>query len=80
MANEIEQDEPSAESAHVPNDARQLAFREVMAKMHGEGHIGRRQRIAQCVGLDYRNGRGDSRMRSEVSTHHFNPQPAPHLF
>jgi hypothetical protein len=42
VANQIEQDEPAAESAHIPNEVRQLAFQQVVAEVHAERHVGNR--------------------------------------
>ena len=55
VTNEIEKDESPAESTHVANETYQIALGQVMAEVHGKCYIGKRQRIAYCVGFDYRN-------------------------
>jgi hypothetical protein len=51
VADEVKKYEPAANSSHVPNEARQIALAKMMAKVHGESYIGKRQRVGQCVRL-----------------------------
>jgi hypothetical protein len=80
VTNEVEKNESPAESAHVTNEVHQIAFAKVMAQVHGERDIGKRQRVVQCVGLNYRNWRGDTGVGIDVHANNFDPEPAPDLF
>jgi hypothetical protein len=49
LANQIEKNESPAVSPHVANRMRQIAFAEMMAQVHGEGDVGKWQRVAPRV-------------------------------
>jgi hypothetical protein len=80
VPDEIEQDEPAAEPAHIPDEIRQIAFRKVMAQVHRECHICERQRVAPGVCPHDRDGRGNRRMGPQVHANRSHPQHAPYSF
>lgn len=76
VTNQIEEDEAAAEASHVANQVGKVAFGEVMAEVHGKGHVGGRQRVAPRVGLKNGNGCGDAGVRVNVYAYDVNPEPA----
>ena len=79
MADEVQKDESAAEPAHVTNEARQIAFAQVMAEVHGECYVGEWQRVANCIGLAYRNRCGNGRARGQVHAGGFHTEPVHHV-
>ncbi len=76
MANQVEEDEASAESSHVANQVGEIVFAKVMAEVHGKGYVGNRERVAARVGLKDGNGRGDTGVRINVYAYDIDPEPA----
>jgi hypothetical protein len=80
VANEVEKNESAAESSDVANQARQIALAKMMAEVHAEGDIGKRQGVTHCVGLQYGNWRGDTGVRVDVRSNNLHAEPASYFF
>jgi hypothetical protein len=80
VANEVEKNEPTAESSHVANQARQIALAKMMAEVHAESDIGKRQGVTHCIGPQYGNWRGDTGVRVDVYSNNLDAKPAPYFF
>ncbi|HEY3636918.1 MAG TPA: hypothetical protein VGK90_02110 [Rhizomicrobium sp.] len=80
MTNEVEKNETAAESSHVANQMRQIAFAKVMAEVHRESDIGKRERVAPCIGLKDWNRCSDTGVRIDVHANDLDSQSAPDLF
>ena len=46
-----------------------------MAEAHGKRYLRGRQRVAHSVGLDYRNWRGNGRMRTDLGANYLDSEP-----
>jgi hypothetical protein len=79
VANQVEQQKTPAGPPHVANEPAQVAFAEVMTKIHAEGYIGRRKSIGNAVGGDDQRRRVGYRRQLHIDTDRFNPKSALNL-
>ena len=68
------------EQAVTANQMRQIAFAKVMAEVHGESDIGKRQRVAAGIGSKDWNRSSDTRVRINVHADDLDSESAPDLF
>jgi hypothetical protein len=80
VTNKIEKNETAAVPAHVANQVNQIGFAKVVAEVHGEGDVGERQGITECVGAKDWNRRGDTGVRINIDTNHVYCQSTAYLF
>src|SRR5215475_3702970 len=79
MADEIENDEPSAGTSDVADHIDEIVLRKMMAEVHTVRYIGKRQVIAPCIGLNDGNGCRNRRVRIDLSPDHSHAKTSPHF-
>jgi hypothetical protein len=79
VADEIENDEPTARAADVADHGNQIIVRKMMAEVHTVRYICNRQAVAACVGPHDRDRRRNCRMRIDFRPNYIHAKANSHF-